>query len=170
MRWLLASYSWLTSALAVVAGAIVAAIFLGVIADVVLRDFGYQSPAAIEPLCEYGLLYVTMLGSPWLLHNKGVIIVESFRFVLPVRAQRGLEIAVYLVCMAVSAVLAWYALYQAWFSWANDEGDQRAITIPFAYAYAPISLGFFLMAFEFLRLLLCRDTIYGKSAVEREVV
>lgn len=170
MPRLVRAYFWLTSALAVVAGAIMVAIFAGVIVDVVIRDLGYQSPAAIEPLCEFGLLYITMLGSPWLLRIKGMIIVESLRLVLPQRVQRALEIAVYVLCAAVSATLAWYSLYQSYVSWANNEGDQRAITVPLVYAYAPMTLGFALLTIEFLRLLFGRETIYAQSAVEREVV
>jgi TRAP-type C4-dicarboxylate transport system permease small subunit len=170
MRLLSRAYFWLTSALAVVAGAIMVAIFVGVIVDVTIRDFGYQSPAAIEPLCEFGLLYITMLGSPWLLRIKGMIIVESLRLVMPPRVQRALELAVYLISAVASATLAWYSLYQTYVSWANHEGDQRAITIPLVYAYAPMTLGFFLLGVEFLRLLFGRETLYNQSSVEREVV
>jgi TRAP-type C4-dicarboxylate transport system permease small subunit len=169
-RFLARTYYRLISALAVIAGIIMAAIFVGVIADVTIRNLGYQSPAAIEPLCEYGLLYITMLGSPWLLHNKGMIIVESLRLIMPGKVQRALEIMVYSVAALISATLAWYALYQTWFSWAFNEGDQRAITVPLSYAYAPMAFGFFLMACEFLRLLFGRETLYGQSVVEREVV
>jgi len=170
MQQLERGYFWLTSALAAVAGVVMAAIFAGVIADVTIRDLGYQSPAAIEPLCEFGLLYITMLGSPWLLRIKGMIIVESLRIVLPSRVQRALELVVYVVCAAVAATLAWYSLYQSYISWANNEGDQRAITVPLVYAYAPMTLGFFLLSVEFLRLLYKGETIYDQSAVDREVV
>ena len=101
MRPLLRAYDWLMSALAVVAGLIMVAIFAGVIVDVTIRDFGYQSPRAIQPLAEFGLLYITMLGSPWLLRNKGMIIVESLRMALPGRVRRVGEIVVYVVCIAV---------------------------------------------------------------------
>jgi len=170
LRSLLRAYFWLTTALAVVAGVIMAAIFVGVVLDVTIRNFGYQSPRAIEPLAEFGLLYITMLGSPWLLRSKGMIIVESLRLALPPRLRRGLEIAVYCVSIAVCAVLAWYALYQTVLSWTNNEADQRAITIPLYYAYAPIFLGFFLMGCEFLRLLFGDETIYGQSATQRETI
>jgi C4-dicarboxylate transporter, DctQ subunit len=170
MRQVLRVYFWLISALAVVAGAIMVAIFAGVIVDVSIRNFGYQSPAAIEPLCEFGLLYITMLGSPWLLRNKGMIIVESLRLVLPARVQRVLEVVVYFFCVVVCGTLTWFSAYQTYFSLANHEGDQRAITIPLVYAYAPMVVGFFLVGCEFLRLLLGRETLYGQSSVEREVV
>ena len=67
-------------------------------------------------------------------------------------------------------ILAWYAMSQAILSWETAAADQRAITIPLYYAYAPMFLGFFLMGIEFVRLLLGGDTIYGQSATEREVV
>ena len=170
MRPLLRAYFWLTAALAVVAGAMTAAIFIGVIIDVLIRDFGYQSPRAIEPLAEYGLLYITMLGSPWLLRTKGMIIVESFRMVLPSGARRALEIIVYVVCTIICFILTWYSLYQAIFSWVNGQADQRAITIPLYYGYAPMFLGFFLMGCEFLRRLFARESLYDQSATEQETM
>ena len=170
MRPLLRAYDWLTSALAVVAGVMMVLIFFGIIVDVTIRNIGYTSPREIQPLAEFGLLYITMLGSPWLLRNKGMIIVESFRLALPDKPRRVLEIVVYLVCIAACSVLSWYAMYQAVFSWETDAADQRAITVPLVYAYAPMFLGFFLMDIEFIRLLVSGDTIYGASATERDVV
>ncbi len=165
---LLRLYDWVTTALAVVAGMMMVAMFVGIIADVCIRDLGYQSPRWIQPLIEFGLLYVTMLGSPWLLRSKGMIIIESLRLVLPQPVRRVLEIVVYFCCAAVCGTLTWYATSQAIFSWVNNEADQRAISIPLIYAYAPMVIGFFLMGVEFLRLLLGRDTIYGQSASEQD--
>jgi C4-dicarboxylate transporter, DctQ subunit len=168
MRLLLRTYAGLTTLLAIAAGLIMVAIFVGVVMDVVIRQAGYQSPRAIEPLAEFGLLYITMLGSPWLLRTKGMIIVESLRMVMPNRVRRVLEIAVYAICVAACATLTWYALSQSIFSWVNHQGDQRAITVPLYYAYAPMVLGFFLMGIEFLRLLFGGETLYEQSATERE--
>ena len=169
MQPLIRAYDLLTSALALVAGVIMVSIFVGVVVDVTIRDFGYQSPRAIQPLAEFGLLYITMLGSPWLLRRKGMIIVESLRMTLPGGVRRVLELIVYAVCTAVCAILAWYAMSQAILSWETASADQRAIEIPLYYAYAPMFLGFFLMGIEFARLLFSGDTIYGQSA-DREVV
>jgi C4-dicarboxylate transporter, DctQ subunit len=170
MRLLLRAYDGMMSALALVAGLIMVSIFFGVILDVTIRDFGYQSPRAIQPLAEFGLLYITMLGSPWLLRRKGMIIVESLRMVLPAGVRRVGEIVVYLVCIAVCAVLTWYSVYQFVESWLSAAADQRAITVPLTYAYAPMAIGFFLMGIEFLHLLVSGDTIYGQSSTERDVV
>jgi C4-dicarboxylate transporter DctQ subunit len=170
MRPLLRAYDGLTSALALIAGLIMVSIFIGVVLDVTIRDFGYQSPRAIQPLAEFGLLYITMLGSPWLLRRKGMIIVESLRMALPSGVRRVFELITYAVCTAVCAILSWYAMSQALLSWETASADQRAIEIPLYYAYAPMFLGFFLMGIEFARLLFSGDTIYGQSATEREVV
>jgi C4-dicarboxylate transporter, DctQ subunit len=170
MRPLLRAYDWLMTALAVVAGIIMSAIFIAVILDVLIRNFGYEAPPAIEPLCEFGLLYITMLGSPWLLRTRGMIIVESMRMVLPSGPRRVLEIVVYVVSAAICFLLAWYSAYQTIFTWVNNEADQRAINVPLYYAYAPMLLGFFLMGCEFLRRLFARDTLYSQSAVEGETI
>lgn len=170
MRPLLRFYDWITSALAIIAGVIMVLIFLGIIVDVTIRNIGYTSPRAIQPLAEFGLLYITMLGSPWLLRNKGMIVVESLRLALPEQARRVVEIVMYLVCVAVCSVLAWYAMYQGILSWETNAADQRAIAVPLYYAYAPMFLGFFLMDIEFVRLLMSGDSIYAASGTERDVV
>ena len=125
---------------------------------------------ATVPLAEYGLLYITMLGSPWLLRTKGEIIVESFRMVMPPRVRRVVEFLVYVVCAALCAILAWYALTQGIDSWHTGDGEQRAILVPNYYAYAPMFVGFGLMFIEFLRLLFGRESLYEQSATERESI
>jgi TRAP-type C4-dicarboxylate transport system permease small subunit len=170
MQALLRAYNALTTALAAVAGIIMSAIFIAVILDVVMRNVGIEAPPAIEPLCEFGLLYITMLGSPWLLRTRGMIIVESLRMAVPPGPRRVLEIVVYVVSAAICFTLAWYAGYETIFAWANDEADQRAISVPLYCAYAPMLLGFFLMGCEFLRRLLAHDTLYTQSAIEGETI
>jgi TRAP-type C4-dicarboxylate transport system permease small subunit len=170
VRGLLRAYAWLTTALAVVAGLVMSAIFVAVVADVTLRDLGFQSPRATVPLSEFGLLYITMLGSPWLLRTKGHIVVESLRLVLPARVRRPLELAVYAICAGACGVLAWFALEQTVFTWVNNQAEQRAIDMPLYYAYGPMFLGFFLMGIEFLRLLFGRETLYEQSGTTRETI
>jgi hypothetical protein len=58
LRRLLRAYDWVIAALAIVAAIIMLASFCGIIADVSIRDFGYQSPRAIQPLIEFGLPYI----------------------------------------------------------------------------------------------------------------
>ena len=168
MRGLIRFYERLTDLLAVVAGLIMSSIFIAVILDVTARDVGLQPSRYTVPLSEFGLLYITMLGSPWLLRTKGTIIVESLRLVMPPRARRVLELAVYAVCAAVCVVLTWYAASQTVFTWVTNQAEQRAITVPLYYAYAPMFLGFGLMGVEFLRLLFGRETLYDQSATDQE--
>jgi TRAP-type C4-dicarboxylate transport system permease small subunit len=168
LRALYRAYVWLTDALAVLAGLIMSAIFVAVVADVTARDLGFQSPRATVPLAEFGLLWITMFGSPWLLRTKGTIIVESLRLVMPQGPRRALELAVYALCATVCGVLTFYAGSQTVYTWVMNEAEQRAIDMPLYYAYAPMFLGFFLMGIEFLRLLFGRDTLYEQSATTRE--
>ncbi len=168
MRPLLQFYYWLTAALAVVAGLIMVSIFIAVVTDVTMRDLGFQPSRVVVPLSEYGLLYITMLGSPWLLRTKGEIIVESFRMLMPGPLRRVVEILAYVVCGVLCGVLAWYALTQVILTWQTGQGEQRAILIPGYYAYSPMFISFFLMAIEFVRLLFSSETLYDQSATERE--
>jgi C4-dicarboxylate transporter DctQ subunit len=167
MKHLSKAYEWLVVALAVVAGLIVAATFLGVIYDAMLRNLGFHPTRWVLPASEYGLLYVTLLSAPWLLRVKRIIMVESLRRYMPRGMRRALEIAIYLLCAAVCAVVVWFAADQAVDAWRRGDVEQRGIPMPFYLAYVPFVLSFGLMGIEFLRLLATGESIYPELG-ERE--
>jgi len=51
-------------------------IMVSVIASVLMRNFGLQPFAWLFTSAEYGLLYMTMLGAPWLVREKGHVHIE----------------------------------------------------------------------------------------------
>jgi TRAP-type C4-dicarboxylate transport system permease small subunit len=160
MRSFWKAYEWLVMAMAVAAGLIVAATFVAVIYDAMLRNLGFHPTRWILPASEYGLLYVTLLSAPWLLRVKRIIMVESLRRYMPPGMRRALEIAIYLLCAAVCVVIVWFAADQAIDSYERGDVEQRGIAMPFYLAYVPFVLSFALMGIEFLRLLATGESIY----------
>ena len=71
MSRVLRIYDGVIVGLAIIAGAMVAAVFLMIVYDVAVRTLGFQPPFWTSALTEYALLYMTMLAAPWLVRQKG---------------------------------------------------------------------------------------------------
>ena len=153
--------------MAVAAGALVVGMFAATIIDVTLRNLGFQSSAHFFTFTEYALLFVPMLGSPWLVREKGHVYVEIFIGAFSRRARRRLLKIITLVSIAVCLVIAWYGFDVAWRNyWAGDK-DVRTLDLPRWALVVWIPVGFLMMAIEFARLLRRGESIYPESAAER---
>ena len=170
MRTILRAYDAAVMALAIIAGVMLAGVFVFIIYDVVLRNFLISPPAWTVPSIEYGLLYITMFSAPYLVRTRGHVLVEALRQVLPERPRRVLEKIVYVVCLAVCAVLAWFA-FELWLdAYISGEFDGRAIEVPHTVRYAPMVIGFVMMGCEFVRNLLGAGSLYQERIGRREGV
>ena len=72
-------YFWLdklTDLLAILAGIYLMWIFLAIIFQVVARSVFFYGSSHIFTFIEYGLLYITMAGAPWLVREKGHVYIE----------------------------------------------------------------------------------------------
>ena len=161
MRALINAYDAVIVGLAVVAGSMVAAVLVMILYDVTLRATGFQPPAFTSALTEYALLYMTMLGAPWLVRHRGHVFVESFTLRLPRRAHRVVERFVYVVCIALCLILSYYAIDQALDMASRGEEDWRSIVMPRWVLFAALPVGFLLAAVEFARFLFGRDSMYA---------
>ena len=154
-------YDALVVALAMVAGALVAGVFVSIVVDVLMRTAGLQPPLWTSALTEYALLYMTMLAAPWMVRNAGHVFVESFTAMLPRAWFRVVERVVYATCIAICLVLAWYAAKLGYDIGLRGEQDYRSIVMPRWTLFACLPVGFGLAAVEFTRFLFGRGTMYG---------
>ncbi len=153
-------YGALISGLAGLAGVLLAAIVVVVVADVVLRGLGVQPPAFTAAFSEYSLLFATMAAAPWLVRSRGHIVVESLILVLPDGPRRALARGVYVLSLGLCCLLAWFAGVEAVASFVRGDIDIRAVDMPRWALFAALSAGFALMAIEFLRLTLGHGSLY----------
>ena len=72
MRNLIRLYDLLLHGMALVAAATLVWLMVSVVASVVMRNAGVQPFAWRFTSAEYGLLYMTMLGAPWLVREKNI--------------------------------------------------------------------------------------------------
>jgi len=142
------------------AGVLMVAMMAMIVADVALRNLGYQSSAHFFTFTEYFLLLIPLLGAPWLVREKGHIYIEVLISALPQAGQRVLVFVVVVACVAVGAILAWYGGAITLQDYAGNEKDVRSFDMPRWMLMASMPLSFGMMALEFARLLVRRESPY----------
>lgn len=169
LRLLSAIHTIAISSLAVFAGLLIVFVLATVIFDVGLRVLGFQPPAWPIPFSEYMLLYITMLGGPWLLRRRGHVVVESLRTIMPQPIKRTAEVFAYVVGALTCFAIAWFAGESLIESINKGYQDARAVVVPKAILFLPMFLCFLLMGVEFCRYLFRKGSLYGSpdSPTER---
>jgi C4-dicarboxylate transporter DctQ subunit len=161
----LAALYWrLLELLAVVAGVLLSAMALAIVLDVVMRNLGLQPPAHTLTLTEYGLLYVTMLGAPWLVREKGHVYIELVTAAVSPRTRFWLTRVVYALCVLTCAVIFWFSLEVTIDHYQRHVIDVRSFDMPRWLLTASIPLSFGLMIIEFGRFLIGLDTMHAGHA------
>ena len=146
--------------MALAAGILMVAMMGMIVADVALRNLGYQSSAHFFTFTEYFLLLIPLLGAPWLVREKGHIYIELLIGALPSSRRQALMRVIVVLSLTVCAVLAWYGGAITLQNFAQNEKDVRSFDMPRWILMLSMPLGFGTMALEFLRLLLRRETPY----------
>jgi C4-dicarboxylate transporter, DctQ subunit len=146
--------------MALLAGVPMVAMMAMIVADVVLRNLGYQSSAHFFTFTEYFLLLIPLLGAPWLVREKGHIYIELLIAALAPQTRRALMRAIVLLCLVVCVVLAWYGGAITVQNFIQNEKDVRSFDMPRWMLMLSMPLAFGMMALEFLRLLARRESPY----------
>ena len=143
---------------------LIAADCLLIVFDVTIRNLKMQPPAYTVALTEYSLLYMTMAAAPWLVRERAWIVVEVlYRRASP--AGRGrLDRVIFSLCAIVSGVVAGLACILAVEGALRGEVEMRSLDMPRWALFAPVALGFAMMAVEFLRCLLRGDSMSDAGA------
>jgi C4-dicarboxylate transporter, DctQ subunit len=155
-------------ALARVAGAIVFAIFVLIVADVLMRTAGLQPWAYTTVLVEYGLMWFTMLAAPWLVRTKGHVYIDAVTQLAPPRMRRVLARLSHLISVATCGTFFVYALRRFLATFASGEIDSRGEDIAIWLLFLPMAVGFLLVTIEFGRYLVGIDSMYGDRTEVRE--
>ncbi|HEY7607926.1 MAG TPA: TRAP transporter small permease [Alphaproteobacteria bacterium] len=155
-------------AMAALCCALLAVVAAAIVYDVSVRTLGRQPPNFTVSFTEYVLLYVMMLGAPYMTRHKGHIVVEALIESVPPKIHVAMAKAVYLVCTVVSAGLAWYGGKLAWASFATGDMEYRSFDMPRWILDVTLPLGFGFTAIEFLRYLVTDASLYRVKAQEKD--
>lgn len=162
------AYDRLIHGMAGLAGGIIAGVCLLIVYDVVARNLGLQPPRSTVALTEYALLYFTMAAAPYLVRVKGHIVVEIVYQRFGHSIQHRFDQAILILCAVISMMIATLALVLLLEAIANGEIEVRSLDIPRWVLFAPLTIGFSLMALEFIRLLLKGDSIFRSQTDQQE--
>lgn len=147
-----------------IAGAMLIWLMISVITSVTMRNLGMQPFAWLFTSSEYAILYMTMLGAPWLVREKGHVHIELVTAALPPPARRVVSRTVAAACVAVCALLAWKGGELMLTNIARNDLDVRAYYFPKWILTAAFPISFGLMAVEFSRFVFGSDLMHSGEA------
>lgn len=150
--------------MAIVAGLLLVWLMLSVIASVLMRNAGLQPFAWLFTSAEYGLLYMTMLGAPWLVREKGHVHIELVTAALPVDLRRIVSRVVASACVLVCLILAWQGTDLVLTNIERGDYDTRAYYFPRWMLTIAFPLSFGLMAIEFSRFVFGGELMHSGEA------
>ncbi|MEM9765430.1 MAG: TRAP transporter small permease [Pseudomonadota bacterium] len=158
------AYLTILNGMALIAAAVLVWLMVAIVMSVTMRNLGLQPFAWLFTSTEYGLLYMTMLGAPWLVREKGHVHIELATAALPRPAARLVSRLVAALCVVVTVVLAWKGVELCLQNIERGDFDVRAYFFPrwiLTIAF-PISFGF--MAIEFARFVTGPDLLHSGEA------
>lgn len=157
-------YDGLIHGLAALGALALAAMVVGIVIDVGLRNAGMAPVQATSALIEYGLLFATMAGAPWLVRTRGHVAIRALVGRMPPAMSRAIDRATLVFAIAVLTLLSWRAVLVALEAVHRGATDIRSISLPGWILPAMLAAGFALMATEFLRLLMRGDVYDAANA------
>jgi TRAP-type C4-dicarboxylate transport system permease small subunit len=150
--------------LAVIAGIYLVVIMFGIVFQATARSLGYSGSSHIFTFTEYGLLYIAMLASPWLVKQRGHVYIEILTAAAPDRWRIRISRLVAVSCVLVCLVLTWYAGEATWKAYVRGDADMRSLDMPRWLLLISVPLCFSLMAIEFSRFAFGREVMHTGEA------
>jgi TRAP-type C4-dicarboxylate transport system permease small subunit len=135
---------------ALVGALVLAAMLVGIAADVVLRNAAGSGVRGIVEYTEFGLYLSTVLAAPWLLHRGSHIRADILTTVLPPRAANVVDALGDALGAAVCAAVGWYAFRAMEQSRGLGSMVRRTVTFPEWWLSAPLVPAMALLALVFL--------------------
>ncbi len=154
--------------LKILAGVVVVAIFVLIVLEVAATLIGVSPWEGTIGLVEYGMLWFTMLGAPWLARLKGHVFIDALTRLFPPVLRKAAARLAYLIAIVGSGGFCYYSVLLLAEAIETQQIDERGIELMNWWLYAPMPLAFFLLAVEFLRFLVGADDMYGSRTDVRE--
>ncbi|MFC1972603.1 TRAP transporter small permease [Chloroflexota bacterium] len=151
MKRLGASFDRLLTYFSVVGMSLIAGMMLLVTAKIAMRYF-FNSPIVwVIDIAEYAMLFITFLGTAWLLKKEGHVIMDLLLDRLN-RKSRHMAVVITSVAAATTCfIITWYGVVVG-LDWYNiNYFYQGALDIPAFYLEAVIPVGMLLVAIQFMR-------------------
>ena len=160
-------FAWLdrlTNILAILAGVYLVWIFLAIVFQVVARSVFLYGSSHIFTFIEYGLLYITMAGAPWLVREKGHVYIEILTAAVSEQVRPILSRAVVGLVILICVIITYYGIEVTIRAFVRDEMDMRSLDMPRWMLMISMPICFGLMSLQFLRFVIGPDTLHSGEA------
>lgn len=162
------AYIAILNLMAVIAGLTLVWLMVAIVLSVVIRNLGLQPSAWFFMSTEYGLFYLTLLGAPWLVRQRGHVHIELLTAALPPLILQIVSRSVALICVTISLVLAWKGLELVQTNLMRNDYDVRAHFVPKWILTIAYPISFSLMAVEFARFVVGKEILHSGEAGIKE--
>lgn len=136
---------------AVVAGLLLLFSTLSVAYSIFTRSLNLPSPVWIVQFNEYTLLWITFLGTTWVLAKNRHAVIQLFTDRLSKSGQTRMHLLHNLTGMVLCGVLCWFGAMTTWNHFIRKVIDVNSVDFPKAIVLMVIPAGFLLLTFQFLR-------------------
>ena len=152
--------------LAIFAGIYLVAIMLGIVVSSLARTLLISGTwsSHIFTFAEFGLLYIVMAASPWLVRERGHVFIELITAALPSSIQRPFSRSVSALCVVICLVLVWYTFGATTKAWKFGDAEMRSLDMPKYLLLGSMPIGFGLMALQFSRFVFGPETLHTGEA------
>ena len=115
------------------------------------RQFNLPSPVWVVQFNEYALLWITFLGTAWLLSTDKHVSIQIVTQRLGKKGKKVLALIHSIMGMGLCGVLCWFGIYTTGDHIIRKVIDVQSIDVPKGYVLLVIPLGFFLLTLQFFR-------------------
>jgi TRAP-type C4-dicarboxylate transport system permease small subunit len=137
--------------LAVLSGLIVVFVTLSIGYTILARAVGLPSAVWVIQFNEYGLLWMTFLGTAWILARKKHISVHIVIQHFSEKNKKRVAVVHALMGMALCGLFCWFTAFTTMEKIGRNVIDVQAVDIPIGYVLIVIPLGFLLLFLQFTR-------------------
>jgi C4-dicarboxylate transporter DctQ subunit len=137
--------------LAVLSGLIVVFVTLSIGYTILARAIGLPGAVWVIQFNEYGLLWMTFLGTAWILARKKHISVHIVIQHLSEKNKKRVAVVHALMGMVLCGLFCWFTTFTTIEKIGRNVIDVQAVDIPIGYVLIVIPLGFLLLFLQFIR-------------------
>jgi len=144
------TFNRLLAGLAVLAGLLLLFICFSICYSIFTRSLGLPSPVWILQFNEYALLWITFLGTAWVLARGKHVSVDLLTGRMGERTKAYFSLAHGILGIVVCGVLLWYGSVTTWGQFQNGITDVKAVDVPKYLILVVIPFGFFILSLQFV--------------------
>mgnify|MGYP001161226976 FL=1 len=150
--------------LATLAGVYLVVIMFAIVIQATLRSFNLTGSSHIFTFSEYGLLYIVMAASPWLVRIRGHVFIEMLTAALPSEQSKIYSRFIAVLCLIICLFLVWYSGSNTLKAYNYGDADMRSLDMPKWLLLISMPICFSLMALNFLRFIFGSETMHTGEA------